>query len=111
VVYVLCKLQGTGKPGDSYRADFPTYRIVAVDPAGKQILVDVRDDDVPAACKKFTVVAAWIPGGKADCVKLQAGDADGWQKTIRERYVEGYSKWKADDAVEPKAVADVKAGA
>jgi hypothetical protein len=100
---------GAGTTADPYRAGFPSYQLVAQDVVAKLALVDVQDDDVPAACKKFTVTAAWIPGGKADCVKLQAGDDVAWNKAIREKYAEGYASWKADDAVEPKAIADVEA--
>lgn len=106
-MYVLCKLKGTGLPGDPYRCDFPTYTLVAHDPATMQAIADVRPEDVPATCKKFEVAAAWIPGGKADCVKIEAGDVAGWNKAIRKKYTEGHAAWKSDDAVEPKALIDV----
>lgn len=99
MLYVLVKVKGTGTTNDPFRAGFPTYRLVASNPANTQAIIEVPDADV-LADYPTTPAPGWAPPEVARVLRLQADREANWNELIRKRYKDGHSQWQAKDELE-----------
>lgn len=113
---IRCQLVGAGGNGDPFRAPFPTYRTIDVDPVARTIIIEVPDETVtdgfePGAVNDFrdvnveigrrphpTLPNVTIPVlQNVRCrVRLQQGETARWHRLLDDRYVEHAGEYRPE---------------
>ena len=95
MIRVLCKLRGSGTDGDSYRANFPNYRLHSLHIESMLAIIEIPDADAPSGLPVPPFNAQWVNDGPVNAVRLVGNNADALTRHIQKRYREGFSGWSA----------------
>lgn len=83
---LLVPLIGSGKEGDAYRVDLPSYSMLAIDYDAMTAIVEVPKEDLPAELSSEQPQKLALEGQELAAVQLQPRHETALRDHLAERY-------------------------
>lgn len=91
---IRLQLIGSGRDGDAYRVDLPTYQGVTTNETTRRAFADVPNVDVPSDVAAFVTANPVVDLVSPLPNPFPASLARSWQDHLARRYNLGEAKWK-----------------